>query len=57
MMLRFIISLLLSVAVHAAIIPTLIETGNATVSEPDPNCPMVGIDCLFNDIERAANVG
>lgn len=54
----FIISLLLSsVAVNAAVIPAYINSGNATVSEPDPNCPMVGIDCLFNDIERAANVG
>ena len=36
----------------------IIETHeNATVREPDPNCPMVGIDCVFNDIERAANVG
>merc|ERR1711915_952990 len=24
-------------------------------TEPDPNCPMVGLDCLFNDIERAGN--
>lgn len=23
--------------------------------EPDPNCPMQGLDCLFHDIYRASN--
>merc|ERR1712227_864982 len=30
---------------------------NFTAMEPDPNCPMVGFDCLFHDIERGANSG
>ena len=51
--------LLLLAAIDAAMIPTSVnvKTENITVHEPDPNCPMVGFDCLFNDIERAANVG
>ena len=24
-------------------------------AEPDPMCPMVGLDCIFHDIERAYN--
>lgn len=27
----------------------------ASGAEPDPMCPMVGLDCIFHDIERAYN--
>ena len=29
--------------------------GQASGAEPDPMCPMVGLDCIFHDIERAYN--
>ena len=33
----------------------VIPQDEASVSEPDPMCPMVGLDCIFHDIERAYN--
>ena len=32
------------------VIPDLHD--EASVAEPDPMCPMVGLDCIFHDIER-----
>merc|ERR1711892_1298444 len=34
---------------------SLVNSLSVNITEPDPNCPMVGLDCLFNDIERAYN--
>ena len=33
----------------------VIPHDEASVAEPDPMCPMVGLDCIFHDIERAYN--
>ena len=33
----------------------VIPHDEASASEPDPMCPMVGLDCIFHDIERAYN--
>ena len=37
---------------------TNVEISNSVsvnIAEPNPSCPMVGLDCIFNDIERASN--
>ena len=40
------------------LLPLLLVSASALViqdKEPDPMCPMVGLDCIFHDIERAYN--
>lgn len=44
---------LLLVSASALVIPDI--KNKAAMEEPDPMCPMVGLDCIFHDIERAYN--
>ena len=44
---------LLLVSASALVIPDIKD--KADMEEPDPMCPMVGLDCIFHDIERAYN--
>jgi len=51
----YFLSLMLIFSASGLVIPgqETLSLSNATVAEPDPMCPMVGLDCIFHDIERA----